>query len=172
MAKSDPLLELIELASVAAEKLFRKDGEVHPLWHMVKGDGTHVVSGAPTANKNDAVAIMRVAFHLFDVVRYVFVDEAWMVSAYGSENVAKTSEYVRSHTGISEHPDRREVIIFSAEDRDGRQVIAQREIIRGKGKPRLGPLVIIINPLRDKPGGITEGRMVGLLSPRAGASKH
>ncbi|WP_338821703.1 hypothetical protein [Bradyrhizobium septentrionale] len=43
--------------------------------------------------------------------------------------------------GLSEHPERAEVVQLQGEDRDYGQIIAERRIIRpAKGKPYLAPL--------------------------------
>jgi hypothetical protein len=63
--------------------------------------------------------------------------------------------------GISEHPNRVEVVLFHCEDADAGVFEAHRPIIRkNRRKPTLGPLKYTVTP---DDGGGAEGRMVGLL---------
>jgi hypothetical protein len=157
---TDNLLNLIEVASTAAERIFKHRGELLPMYHCIDADGReHLVPMPPGHNKDQAVAIMRAYFELHHIVRYVFMDEAWtLVLAPGEVNV----ETVMRNGITADYHDRIEVIIFSGEDEIG-LITAQRKIRRpAKGKPTLGPLEIMSNR-SDR----YEGRMVGLL-PRKG----
>jgi hypothetical protein len=59
--------------------------------------------------------------------------------------------------GLSDHPDRIEIVAFQAESLDCRTVTGHRRIIREKHRvPRLGPLEIVDTTQ-------SEGRMVAML---------
>lgn len=154
MSEKD-LRALIDYASGFAEKRFAKTGVVYPLWHAVKSNGESFVMPAPAGGKDLGVAIIRAAFEIEDVVRYVFMDEAWTLD----QPVARAEiDFMQRH-GVRAHPDRVEIVMFSGEDAEsGRMLMSKRRIIRpANGKPRLGPLEELPT------GGHSEGRMVGLL---------
>ena len=156
MNKLTDLKSMIEFASAQAEKLFRLQGVIYPLYHCIKSNGENAVLNQMDRDKDTSVAMMKAWMHLNDIDRYVFFDEAWIVDDRHGQ-IGLDMEKVR-RVGISEHPDRREVVMFSAENRQGEQMMARRFILRPEiGKPRLAPLQI------DEKFDHSEGRMVGLL---------
>lgn len=152
------LREMIEAASSWVEKHFAKTGRILPMWHAVKANGEHAVVEAPSGDKDTSVAMVRAFFELNNVVRCLFIDEAW--TAQGGKEL---NEWVKQHDGnIHSYPNRVEIVAFMGEDdRDG-MITAHRRIIRGQGKPKLGPLEFM-----DWTGGQSEGRLVGMLPRRA-----
>jgi hypothetical protein len=150
------LKSLIEFASTQAEKLFRKQGILYPLYHCIRADGENVVLNQMDRDKDLSVAMMKAWMHLNDVDRYVFFDEAWILDDRRGQLGIDMAKVQRE--GISKHPDRREIVMFSAENRRGEQLTARRFILRPEiGKASLTPLVI------DEQYDHSEGRMVGLL---------
>jgi hypothetical protein len=160
-ATSDPDLNrremtmevLLELASQFAQDRFDALGHLYPLWHAITSEGTHAVLQPKGATKDENVALVRAEFKQLDVIRYVYLDEAWMLEApdFSREVIER---------GIRHHPDRVEVVMFSAEDRDRGQLAARRRIIRPPNKkPYLGPLEL------DPHSGFWAGRIVHLLTP-------
>lgn len=134
------LRKLIEAASVGAERIFRKDGEItRPIWHAYRADGTFFVQEATAPNKQTQWALIRVLFEIEHVVRYVQVMEAWTLRHDVSREEADLMMATPKRS-IRNHPDRQEVVYFSAEDQHEGSMIAERLIVRGKGKPSLGPL--------------------------------
>jgi hypothetical protein len=94
---------------------------------------------------------------LNNIDRYVFMDEAWIVDDRRGQIGLDVEKIKRE--GVKNHPDRREVVMFSAENRRGERLTAKRYILRPEiGKPTLAPLEI--DPQFDH----SEGRMVGLLN--------
>jgi hypothetical protein len=161
------LRDLIMFASDFCDRQFAAKGIVYPLWHAVTSSGEQFYETSPLQDKDLAVAMIRALFDLRDVVRYVFIDEAWTLNRMlqpGEE------EKVR-RDGLSKHPDRMEVVMISGEDHECGQMMVHRNIIRpAKGKPYLGPLQDLDDlPFIPPGGGVaqSEGRMVGLL-PRRG----
>jgi hypothetical protein len=149
------LRKLVEIASKAAERCFNRTGELLPMWHCLRSDGAHMLVPTPSPNKDTAVALMKVLFEIEPVVGYVFMDEAWIVASEDAGEARALAEQGR----LSEHPDRVEIIMFTAEDETG-MLMAQRKIIRPPGKkPRLGPLEI--EDWKEM-----EGRFIGLLPTR------
>jgi hypothetical protein len=157
--KSEPLGDLkslIEFASKQAEKLFRLQGNLYPLYHCIKANGDTVILNRMDEDKDLSVAMMIAWMHLNDVDRYCYMDEAWIVDDRRGQ-LGLDIEKVRRE-GVKNHPDRREIVMFSAENRRGEQLTAKRFILRPEiGKPTLSPLEI------DEPFDHSEGRMVGLL---------
>jgi hypothetical protein len=151
------LRSLIEFASKQAEKIFRIQGAIHPMYHAIKADGQQIIFNAPDDDKDVSVAITMAAFELENVDRYVFIDEAWVVDTRGTDQDLDM-DYVNRY-GLRDHPDRREVVTFFAENRRGERMQGTRYILRPeRGKPSLSPLKI-----EDMTGSKSEGRMVGLL---------
>lgn len=134
------------------------------MYHAIKRDGTHFVFPALSSNKDTGVALARAAFELFDVVRYIFINEAWVLDARRRGMTAAESERI-DREGISTHPDRIEVVMFAAEDETEGMLMARRCILRPEhGKPKLTALEYMPD------SGRFQGRMVGLL-PRHSREK-
>jgi hypothetical protein len=151
------LRRLIELVSACAEAAFRKHHELAPLWHCIDRDGAMHVVAAPDESKNTAAILMRAFMQVHDIIRYCYAAEAWTVT--GERDLDR---YLARGGKVEHHPNRQEIITFSAEDESG-QMTAHRLILRRIGKdPRLGPLVV-----NDMQGWSSEGLLVGML-PRRG----
>jgi hypothetical protein len=157
------LQEFVTGCSEAAAKVFHLTGRISPMWHAVTREGEHLMTPSPCYDKDTAVALMRALFELRDVVRYVFIDEAWTVEVKRrpGEDVEALNERSRQLGGtLADHPDRVEVLLLSGEDETAGLCTARRVIHRPPhGKAYLGPLEI------DTPNR-SEGRMVGLLPQR------
>jgi hypothetical protein len=151
------LRRLIELVSATIEPTFRKEHSLWPsLWHCIDRDGDMHVVAAPDESKNTAAVLMRAFMEVHDIVRYCYAAEAWTVTG------RDVGRYIARGGKAEDHPNRQEVVFFSAEDESG-MLTASRLILRRIGKnPRLGPLVI-----NDMQGWTSEGRLVGML-PRRG----
>jgi hypothetical protein len=145
------LREFVTAIDKAVIPLFDAEGEIFPMWHVVTASGAHqVVPSPPTEDKDEMVFLLRTFFEARHVVRYVFIDEAWQVEATESDIEAVLQR------GLEGHPDRVEVLMYSAEDDTG-HVTARRVITRPKrGKARLGPL-------QFEESKWCTGRFVGLL---------
>ncbi|UPK03084.1 hypothetical protein [Bradyrhizobium sp. 170] len=160
------LRRMLDYASDFCEHHFAKKGEIAPMWHAITSDGQKLIEPHPTyLGKDMAAATIRIFFDLRDLIRYVYIGEAWTLNRL----IRPEEEEEIFRKGISEHPDRVEVVQLQGEDRDYGQIIASRDIIRpAKGKPYLGPLTMV-NDLPHVPQGATitsEGRMVGMLPVR------
>jgi hypothetical protein len=158
---TDVLRQLIEVASGASERTFMTTGSFPPTWHMITADGEHLFSGPISHDKDTQVALIRALMIIRNIVRYVFIDEAWILERKEIDRAEIDRVY---QVGLKDHPDRKEILMFSAEDQSAGMMMGHRDIIRERGrKARLGPLVI------DK-FDQSEGRMVGLL-PVVGATQ-
>lgn len=150
------LKSLIEFASTQAGKLFRKQGVIYPLWHAIGADGKTTILPALDRDKDLSVALTKAWFVINDIDTYVFMDEAYIVANRRGQLDLDIKRVKRE--GITNHPDRREIVMFSAENRRGERLTAKRFILRPEiGKPTLSPLEI------DEAFDHSEGRMVGLL---------
>lgn len=160
------LRQMIESASGWAEKQFARKGEVLPMWHAMKSNGEHIIIPAPPTDKDTSATIMRALFELHDVVRCLFIDEAWVFDGVGKghEENERVMKWIKEHDGISGFPGRVEVVTFAGEDEAAGSMQAHRRIIRGQGKPRLAPLAYL-----DMTGVRSEGRLVGMLPRRRDA---
>jgi hypothetical protein len=104
---------------------------------------------------------MRAYFELFNVIRYVFIDEAWRLDTTDLPPCERDAalDFCREH-GARAHLRRVEIVLFAVEDEMG-MLQGYRVIkLRLHCKPRLGPLIL------DPNGGHYEGRMIGLLPPK------
>jgi hypothetical protein len=158
-AMSDVLEALIRQASACVEPVFLAKGELYPMWHLVMRGGEERIMPSPSHDKRNAPLMMRAYFEQESVVRYVFMNEAWILETLNADE-KEIREYLRAHDGsIEAHPLAKEIVMFSAEDIDEGQLTARRPIIRLKVglPPKLGPLVF------EKRSGRMEGRMIGLL---------
>jgi hypothetical protein len=163
MIDNAPLRELIEFASPLVEKIFRAKGEVTPMWHAIQADGTHFFLPAPRTAKDTAATLVRALFELKNVVRCLFISEAWTIESRTPSEAAELEAIFRCGGGLSEHPMRVEMVMMQAEDADAGTLMGSRVIIRpAKGRAYLGPLKIDAM-------GRSEGRLVGML-PRRGAT--
>jgi len=151
------LKSLIEFASKNAEKIFRKQGAIYPMYHAIDARGEHKILTPQMDDKDVSVAMVKAWFALEGIDRYIFIDEAWILDT--SKSGAEIDlEWIKRH-GVRNHPDRREVVMFAAENRKGERLTAKRFILRPEvGKPTLSPLTI------DEVFDHSEGRMVGLLN--------
>jgi hypothetical protein len=147
------LQELFDLVAENAARVFHESGEVSPMWHAVNGKDENVVIATPWRDDNEKDAVvceLRHYFRAHRVKRFAFIVEAWIVQA-------RTEREVREGPLPSKHPDRREVLMITAEDRDGTQIMGMYYILR----PEHGPARL--SPLEVKPFDATVGRMSGLL---------
>jgi hypothetical protein len=152
----------IRSVSRFAEKQFAMHGEFHPMYHIIDSGGQNQIMPAPPLDKDTANIFIRSYLELIDAQAVLFTDEAWMLEQMVTPGTNEESLERYKREGISNHPDRTEAIIFSAENRE-RFMLAQRKIVRPqKGKPYLEPLVICNENM--------EGRLVGLLPPKGRAN--
>jgi hypothetical protein len=159
------LRDMIAFASVQCDRIFATTGVLHPLWHAVTSSGETLIETPPFNDKDMAVAMIRALFDLKDVVRYVFVDEAWTLLKMVQPDEMKVIE----REGLSKHPERVEIVMIQGEDSEYGQIVTHREIIRpAKGKAYLGPIQTLDDMPHVPPGGTvqSQGRMVGLLPVR------
>jgi hypothetical protein len=157
------LRALFEFADKQSVRIFRQNGRILPMYHAITEDGTNFVTPPFSDNKDEAVAVIRAMFQVRKVVRYVFIDEAWIldITRTGIDE-ADLDRITRA--GLEHHPDRREILMLCAEDRSGARMMGHRFILRPEhGKPKLSPLTMLGD-------GQTEGRMVGLLQREGKAS--
>jgi hypothetical protein len=122
------------------------------MWHAVRDNDENVLIATPWSNDEEKQATVDALRHLFrahHVKRFAFMVEAWVRQAASMEDINSCPP--------SEHPDRREVLMITAEDRDGSQIMGFYYILR----PEHGPAKL--SPLHVQPFDGTAGRMVGLL---------
>jgi hypothetical protein len=155
----DTLLELMRYASGFCVKRFRQTGVITRIYHMVTADGEHaILPHPPTPDKDLAMQIMRDIFEVANAIRYVCLDEAWMIMEQDAAGLTDADWLqIRLH-GVRSHPKRTEVVMLSGEDHAVGQLLWWHRIHRPPNKrPYLGPLEEM------PPSGGAEGRMVGLL---------
>lgn len=140
-----PLTELQDFFAIAAEnvaRIFRESGEVLPMWHAVDGKDEHMLIATPWNDDKEKEAtsnglrlmFLRLMFRLKHVKRFAFICEAWTAQV---STMAEVNEGPRP----SEHPDRREVLMIAAEDREGNTLSGFFYILRPEhGNATLSPL--------------------------------
>lgn len=154
--KLTDLTSMIEFAARNAGRIFRDKGVIYPMYHAIMTDGTNVVLSPPGGSKDESVALVRAWLQINDIDRFVYIDEAWILdTTKGGPEI--DLEKVRRE-GIKDHPDRREIVMYAAENRRGEMLTAQQFILRPEiGKAKLSALKIMEQFEHS------EGRMVGLL---------
>lgn len=146
------LHQFVAMISAELDEDFGKVGEVLATWYGFTSSGEVLVVPAMAADKDLQALLIRRLWADHDVTCSVFIDEAWVVEAKVGSKKARELNKVPP----SEHPDRREVVMISAEDVHGELVFGTRSIIRPKGeRARLGPLDTSVTGIG--------GRFVGLL---------
>jgi hypothetical protein len=156
---SEPKLrDMIDFASDFCAEKFERTGEIATMWHAVKANGEQMVGAPESQNKDVEAARMRSIFEREDVVRYVFIGEAWILQTLSHDEAEKACR-----EGLSQHPDRIEVVMICGEDRDCGEIMAHRKIVRpADGKPPyLDPLEV------HERSAYSKGRLVGMLSRRS-----
>jgi hypothetical protein len=163
MTPDPDLKALLDHASMFVEQAFRHQGVIHPMWIAFDQSGKELVVPTPVpfvdqAAKDHATMVVRAMFAFTGVTRYVFVCESWLLTK--SDGIDMNAV---QRDGISDHSDRQEVVVLTAESETAGLIMAWRPIIRPpKGKARLGPLVV-----EHRAGLTVEGRMSSML-PRRG----
>jgi len=161
------LQQMLDGASEFCQAQFDKCGEVVPIWHAITSDGQEVIEPHPFfLGKEIAMALIRALFDVRDVVRYVYMGEAWTLNRL----IAPGEDEAIMRDGIANHPDRIEVVQLQGEDLECGQIMGQRRIIRPeRGKPDLA-LPEMITDLPSIPDGTrlghSSGRTVGVLRTR------
>ncbi len=161
------LRRMFDRASQFCEAHFATRGEIAPMWHAVTSEGETIIEPHPILlGKDIAMVLIRAFFDAKDVVRYVYIGEAWTLR----ELIESEEVEAIMRDGIESHPDRVEVVQLQGEDDECGQIMGQRRIIRPEsGRPYLGPLEMIAD-LPSIPDGArlsqSEGRMVGVLPAR------
>lgn len=162
------LRKMIASASDFCAEMFARTGEIAPMWHAVKRNGYNMITPHPTSvDKETAAAMMRALFELRDVVRCLFISEAWIGESQTVEGINKLQAWVDEHGSIEDYPGRVEVVAFMAEDIEAGQLTAHRRIERAGGQPRLGPLEV-----NDLIGVESSGRMIGMLPRQSRTAVH
>lgn len=151
------LREWIENISHLIEHIFNMQEGLVGMYHMVDKDGRELMVMAPMGESKDAaIAAMRQFMRENNIVRYAYMDEAWTVRVAEAEGKSLKQWLMEGHSA-SDHPQRVEIVVITAEDAKEGELTAHRDILRSAGrKPRLGPLVMI-------PSVHSVGRMVGML---------
>ena len=152
---------MFDQASRFCEAHFARHGEIMPMWHAVTSSGETIIEPHPIYLVE---ALVRAFFDARDVVRYVYIGEAWTLNTL----VKREEVDALMRDGIADHPGRVEIVQVQGEDRECGQIMGQRKVIRPKeGKPYLGPLEMVgdLIPASEHISQ-SEGRMVGVLPVR------
>jgi hypothetical protein len=160
------LRRMFDRASQFCEAHFANRGEIAPMWHAVTSKGETIIEPHPIQlGKDIAMVLIRAFFDAKDVVRYVYIGEAWTLDRMIEQDELDAI----TREGLFEHPDRVEVVQLQGEDIECGQIVGLRKIIRPEsGRPYLGPLEMI-NELPFMPHGASvqsKGRMIGVLPVR------
>lgn len=145
------LEELLTKTVEFAKQIFDGDDQIIPTWFGETRGGEMVCISTPfdsEMSKNLSVMAVKKLFKEREVVRYIFMSEAWVASR-------PTAEAARGVVP-SEDPDRKEIVMFNGEG-DGQRVHAFMPIIRPEdGEATLGEITG-----RDFTN--LQGRMTGIL---------
>ena len=149
----EPLRALIKRADHFACWQMKTKGALAPGYWAIDRERKLTVVPQPSDNKDTSVALIRALFEMMGVECYVFLGESWILEQKNAPDLQELRD-------ISDHPERKEVVILIAESASSGMIIGSRAIIRTQRKPRLGPLRLKRYPH-------VEGRMSSLL-PRTG----
>jgi hypothetical protein len=149
-----PLTELQDFFAIAAEnaaRIFRESGEILPMWHAVAGNDEHILIATPWSSDEEktlASRALRRMFKVSQVKRFAFISEAWVRKAASKQDISGN---------VGEHPDRREILMITAENREGNALSGFFYILR----PEHGDSTL--SPLHMNDYDSMEGRFTGLL---------
>jgi hypothetical protein len=136
--------ELLAFASKAAVQVFKTNGSVIPILHMVDGHGIHIHlhwgAGFEDRNaKQSTSEIMRKALKEAYAVRYALVMEGWIVDELGDTKLAM--DMASKGLSLENHPDRIEAITIFVEDKLTKEHLSRTyRILRPEhGRPTLAP---------------------------------
>lgn len=150
------LREFLDVHTKASVGMFHQEGVMMPLWVVeTKHEGTLVMltPWQDEAGKEASVEIIKKIMRAKGAERYIFVTEAWEVCPQDGQ-IPKSKQLGAS---LASHPDRREILLLTAEDRK-HQLLRRFYILRPEhGKPTLSEPE---TTEEDAPG---EGRFMGLL---------
>lgn len=134
-------------------RVFNDLGSLTAMWVAQTKDGMIMPIMAPLADKDQILMAIKMLFREKQVIRYVFMTEAWILESKTKE----IPESIKRGAAVSSHPDRREIIMVTAEDRDGTQLMGHMYILRPEhGKPTVSPFKLL-------DGFANEGRFAKLL---------
>lgn len=153
---STTLTEFLDAQCETAKSIFRDRGQVHPMWIIEAKSGECFI--VPTSWENDAekdrvVNTIRSFLKVVDAPRYAFVTEAWILQAVSKKDV---NDAYKKYNSLEHHPDRREVLMVTVEDRK-EAIMRSFYILRPEhGSPKL-------SPAEDMTSNKSEGRFANLL---------
>jgi hypothetical protein len=156
MTVSDELERMLDNAGAHAENLLidQHEDELLPFFHMITADGENILAPTPWRDeddKRDMLGSIRLFMRMKNVVRYSVVSEAWAASQPKDWKPGQDISPMPS-----ERPDRREIVIAIAADKE-RTVSRSWDIVRGEAGS-------IVKLQLDKDfAGSQEGRMGSLL---------
>ena len=155
--KDETLEEFVRRVSFYAEKIFNKMHVFRPMLHFVSATGEAGIAAIIADDKDGAAEAMRALLKEKLAVRVAFIDECW-IKTFPLD--ASETEILHSYQiGLRNDPKRIEALMITAEDANGKQIMAHRVIERPVGhKPYLAALQISDGP--------TEGRFSNLLTPQ------
>jgi hypothetical protein len=156
MTEATSLRQFVEYVARRADYMFKKQGQLSPMYHAIDAEGNNYVLAGPPGTKDEAVAQVRAFLKACGAVRVAFIDEAWILDQEIAPG-ADIDKIYREGNSIRNHPGRIEAVIVSGEDHAEGLIMATMEIIRHGNRAVLGKLKILPQE------GHSEGRMVGLL---------
>lgn len=131
-------LSLEDLMVFASEQMavrFKHVGRIYPMWHAESATDSFIISTDANQDKDLVTEAIAAFFRERNVIRFIFIDEAWIV-----DRKPEDLQKLMLAGGVSAQPDRREIVMIHGEDATTAKVRV-RDIIRPKkGKARLGPL--------------------------------
>lgn len=157
---STTLTEFLDTQCETTKQIFNDRGQIYPLWIIEPKAGDLIL--VPTAWENDrdkdfAVEAIKDLLKVCEAKRYAFVTEAWIVDVRNKHEIPKSHQLGGS---LANHPDRREVVMVTVEDRH-QSMTRMFYILRPEhGKP-------VLSAAEDMDGDKSEGRFVNLLPKEA-----
>ena len=156
---SETLEEWIKQISEIVGQIFAAKGRVAPIFHIIINDAAFLMP-VEMSDKEATFAVARAVIQQSGASRYLFISEAWMHTA--PSDISKAELRRMQRDGLERHPDRREVVNYQAEDRDGGGASAHQFILRPEVcRPTLSPL-----HFNEMTPGQSRGRMANMFGEK------
>jgi hypothetical protein len=120
--------QFIDKIRVETLRTFNENGSIHPTWFLQEEDGQILLVATPYTDdltKDMVDFAIREAIRIKHIQRYAYISEVWMA-------FQKDLTSLEDYKGLrpSQRPDRKEALMFIAEDISGDYIMSYSDIYR------------------------------------------